>query len=147
MVSIKRCNCCREFFDVDPQNPSSLCESCKKLQEVVRKRDLWGEDIYEETVPAYYMPRYSGTLSFIERDGESAPEILEDEKLDRLMEGSVSEYHDTRQGEAESILAAFSKTKNTEKKTAAQKAAVKPAKSNNKEENTLLAKLFGSMEK
>lgn len=147
MVSIKRCNCCRGFFDVDPLNPSSLCECCKRLQAVVRKRDLWGEDIYKETVPAYYMPRYSGTLSFIERDGESAPEILEDEKLDRIVESSISEYHDTRQGETESILAAFSKPKKTEKKTTAQTTAPKPVKSNNTEENTLLAKLFSSTEK
>ena len=77
MISVRRCNRCGDLFDVDKNNLSSICPKCLERDaiesEYRARQDFWG-DSAQSDADKYFAPRWSGSLSFIERDGEVPPD-------------------------------------------------------------------------
>ena len=77
MISVRRCNRCGDLFDVDKNNLSSICPKCLERDaiesEYRARQDFWG-DSTQSDADKYFAPRWSGSLSFIERDGEVPPD-------------------------------------------------------------------------
>lgn len=150
MISVRRCNRCGDLFDVDKNNLSSICPKCLERDaiesEYRARQDFWG-DSAQSDADKYFAPRWSGSLSFIERDGEVPPDDFMEEKLDRFVAEATAKYSEKRKEENDSILAAFLEKKPTVPRTQKQNISktndTEQKSEKDKVQNDLLKQLFG----
>ena len=150
MISVRRCNRCGDLFDVDKNNLSSICPKCLERDaiesEYRARQDFWG-DSAQSDADKYFAPRWSGSLSFIERDGEVPPDDFMEEKLDRFVAEATAKYSEKRKEENDSILAAFLEKKPTVPRTQKQNISktndTEQKSEKDKVQDDLLKQLFG----
>lgn len=123
MVVIRKCKICGNSFDASAESKELICDECKEKRNAEEYTEIQEIDQgMPSQIPesrewerkhdpnGYYRPRWSGSLAYIERDGETKPGSSYEDMLDSIIANAVSQYRDTRNGEAQTITAAFSKS-------------------------------------
>ena len=123
MVVIRKCKICGNSVDASAESKELICDECKEKRNAEEYTEIQEIDQgMPSQIPesrewerkhdpnGYYRPRWSGSLAYIERDGETKPGSSYEDMLDSIIANAVSQYRDTRNGEAQTITAAFSKS-------------------------------------
>lgn len=121
MVVIRKCIFCGNAFDAEFGSSDLYCESCSMKDTHERQvnpfsdMDPFSADDFRGRTAlvarndknGYYRQRQSGSLAFIEREGEPDPGLSYEDMLDRIIQEAESKYQDTKNEEAQAIQNIF----------------------------------------